>query len=214
MAPQYNKPKILLIDCEQSITDMLLSLGLNVREGSFGIPYTAKASPIEAFPVYGEFSSPNAAEQEIIVIDLSAPNPSSSPAGRTTDPNIELSWRSRASTGLIDPRPAGSEIASNQFDVVFSRGAIFVVFADFYEPQEFLVAQKLPGSSFRPGSVPYMSLVWYFLACLRRLVVGSRVGDEMIADGTSDLGRLVAPFLPGSHYNCVFSLELWMLLAG
>jgi hypothetical protein len=32
----------------------------------------------------------------------------------------------------------------------------------------------------------------------------------MIADGTSDLGRLVAPFLPGSHYNCVFSLEHWI----
>jgi hypothetical protein len=208
-APRYSKPKILLIDCEKTITEMLTGLGLNVREGSFGVPYTSKPGYSEAFPVYGDFSFPNAAEGEIIIIDLSAPNPGAKPGRSTTHENIELSWRSRASTGFIDPRPAGAELASNQFDVVFSRGAIFVVFAAFYEPQEFLVPQRQGGSEYRPASVSRPSSVWYFLTRLRHLGIQSRAGDEMIAKGASNVERLVAPFLPGGRYSCVFSLQHW-----
>jgi hypothetical protein len=161
--------------------------------------------------VYGEFSFPNVAEQEIVVVDLLAPNPGHRPAGRTTDSDIDLSWRSRLTNGLIDPRPAGAEIASQEFDVVFGRGTNFVVFADFYEPREFWVPQRQPQQPFRSASVSYVSSVWHFLTCLRQLVVRSREGNEMTADGTSDLGRLVTPFLQGSQYNCFFpSLQDWI----
>jgi hypothetical protein len=70
--PRYQKPKTLIIDTDPRVKKILQEMGLNDREGTFGQPYKVESSN-DFYPLISEFSLPNASEQELIIIDLAAP---------------------------------------------------------------------------------------------------------------------------------------------
>jgi len=71
---KYKKPKILLVDLEDSVHQRLESMGLNVRKGTFGRPYEVGAARTRDLRVVQPNAMlPNLHEQEIVIVDLTEP---------------------------------------------------------------------------------------------------------------------------------------------
>jgi len=205
---EYEKPKILLIDCHSGISEMLSDMGLNVRKGTFGRPYGVSRCN-DLLPVIGEFSLPNASEQEIVVLDLSTGPLLDRPRGAGVVSEFEEGWWARCLAGTIDPRPLGASLALPHFRPVIEHGAVFIIFAAYPHAQEFESALRAydrgPITSLRRFSAS----MWHFLDALGPLLITYRTGNEMTADEGSELGRLLSPFLSGSKYECVFPKPLF-----
>ena len=87
---KYHKPKILLIDLPSELTNKLKSAGFNVSAGTFGTPYKVEVSD-NYQTVIPNPNLPNFSEQEIIIIDLTAPSILNSPVfsqNRSSENNV------------------------------------------------------------------------------------------------------------------------------
>src|SRR5438067_759783 len=102
--PKYERPKILLIDVDKTVHEILESEGHNVVSGTFGTPYRVQKSAGYA-PVIVQATLPNYHEQEIIILDLVPGEPTASPSGEKFAPIEELDLWAKCSSGVIDPRP-------------------------------------------------------------------------------------------------------------
>jgi hypothetical protein len=122
------KPKILLVDLPENVANTVAQAGFNVQAGTFGRPYTV-AERQGYVQVSRSDDLPNYTEQEVIIIDLTAPATGpqqrgqgfgmSSPPGLYTEPG----------TGKIDPRPLAALGVCQDWHRVVEAGGNFVVFA-------------------------------------------------------------------------------------
>jgi len=125
---KYQKPKILLIDLPNELTNKLKSVGFNVSAGTFGSPYEVEISD-KYQPVIPSFNLPNFSEQEIIIIDLTAPPILNFPEGKKLTSEGEEDWWAKCSLGFIDPRPSVMSWVKKSFDQILNSGGVFVIFA-------------------------------------------------------------------------------------
>jgi len=138
---KYHKPKILLIDLPNELTNKLISSGFNVSAGTFGSPYKVEISD-EYQPVIPNLNLPNFSEQEIIIIDLTAPPILNSPAGKKITSEGEEDWWAKCSLGFIDPRPYIMSEVKKSFDRILYHGGAFVIFAQPRLYQKICLARK------------------------------------------------------------------------
>jgi hypothetical protein len=201
--PRYKKPKILLIDTDPEVGERLISMGLNVQEGSFGKRYKVQRSS-DFFPLLVSADLPNVSEQEIVVIDLLNREPTDRPQGEKLVPHTEWDWWVKGSNGVIDPRPRGAATACGDFNTILQSGGIFIVFASWLVKQEIRrCCQDLNGMLVGDQLVDYNP--WSFLDTLKYVPKTNILGEEMFLAGTSELAKLLFPFLEGSEYECTFS---------
>lgn len=125
---KYHKPKILLIDLPSELTNKLKSAGFNVSAGTFGSPYKVEVSD-NYQPVIPNPNLPNFSEQEIIIIDLTAPPILNFPEGKKLTSEGEEDWYAKCSLGFIDPRPSVMSWVTKSFDRILNSGGAFVIFA-------------------------------------------------------------------------------------
>ncbi|MBA7569037.1 hypothetical protein ES708_10774 [subsurface metagenome] len=125
---KYQKPKILLIDLPNKLTNKLKSVGFNVSAGTFGSPYKVEISD-NYQPVIPSFNLPNFSEQEIIIIDLTPPQILDVPKGKKIRSEGETDWWAKCSLGFIDPRPYVMSLVEESFDRILAHDGLFVVFA-------------------------------------------------------------------------------------
>lgn len=125
---KYQKPKILLIDLPNELTKKLKSTGFNVSAGTFGSPYKVEVSD-KYQPVIPKPNLPNFSEQEIIIIDLTAPPILNSPVGKKITSEGENDWWAKCGLGFIDPRPYVMSWVQKSFDRILAHDGLFVVFA-------------------------------------------------------------------------------------
>jgi len=138
---RYHKPKILLIDLPSELTNKMKSAGFNVSAGSFGSPYKVKVSN-NYQPVIPNLNLPNFSEQEIIIIDLTAPPILNFPAGKKITFEGEDDWWAKCSLGFIDPRPYVMSWVKESFDRILNNGGAFVIFAQPHLYQNICLARK------------------------------------------------------------------------
>lgn len=138
---KYQKPKILLIDLPNELTNKLKSSGFNVSAGTFGSPYKVEVSD-EYQPVIPNPNLPNFSEQEIIIIDLTLPQILDSPAGKKITSEGEDDWWAKCSLGFIDPRPRVMSWVKKSFDRILNNGGVFVIFAQPRLYQNIYLAEK------------------------------------------------------------------------
>lgn len=124
---KYHKPKILLIDLPSELTNKLKSAGFNVSAGTFCSPYKVEVSD-EYQPVIPNFNLPNFSEQEIIIIDLTAPPILNFPEGKKLTSEGEEDWWAKCSLGFIDPRPYIMSKVKKSLDRILNSGGVFVIF--------------------------------------------------------------------------------------
>jgi len=138
---KYHKPKILLIDLPSELTNKLKSAGFNVSAGTFGSPYKVEVSD-NYQTVIPNPNLPNFSEQEIIIIDLTAPPILNSPAGKKITSEGEDDWWAKCSLGFIDPRPYVMSWVKESFDRILNNGGAFVIFAQPHLYQNICLARK------------------------------------------------------------------------
>ena len=138
---KYQKPKILLIDLPNELTNKLKSVGFNVSAGTFGSPYKVKIRD-DYQPVIHNFNLPNFSEQEIIIIDLTAPPILNFPEGKKLTSEGEEDWWAKCSLGFIDPRPYIMSKVKKSFDRILNSGGVFVIFAQPRLYQNIYLAEK------------------------------------------------------------------------
>jgi len=138
---KYHKPKILLIDLPSELTNKLKSAGFNVSAGTFGTPYKVEVSD-NYQTVIPNPNLPNFSEQEIIIIDLTAPPILNSPAGKKITSEGEDDWWAKCSLGFIDPRPYVMSWVKDSFDRILNNGGAFVIFAQPHLYQNICLARK------------------------------------------------------------------------
>ncbi len=162
--PKFLKPKILLIDLPDAARANLVSAGYNVKIGTFGRPYWVQLSA-KWFPVIADPLLPNYTEQEVVIIDLTAPEMADRPTGRRKVPDGEFDWYGKANRGVIDPRSRSMCELRSQWDRLLEHGAVFVVFAQARLEQE-LVLGKLEDERLTTLPLPPLVDNWSFLSIL------------------------------------------------
>ncbi|MCD6456354.1 MAG: hypothetical protein J7K81_06155 [Methanophagales archaeon] len=209
--PEYQKPKILLVDLPDSVLDSVRSAGFNASAGTFGSPYKVELSDSYR-PVIYKSDLPNYTEQEIIIIDLTPPETLDSPEGEKVTSGGESDWWAKCSRSEIDPRPRVMSIVQNAFDRIFDYGGLFVIFAQSRLYQD-LVLAHVYRSRFNYG-VSELSTGskinadnWSFLSILSYLVVeSSDVGVEInVLEHDSQLSRFLWKTTRNAKYNATFN---------
>src|SRR2546422_4354960 len=111
---KYKRPKILLIDIDESAESAVARAGYNVSAGTFGTPYKVnRGSGYQ--PVIVEATLPNYTEQEIIVLDLDVGDRRGEPPAEKSVPLEELDWWAKSKSGVIEPRPKAKGQTQKQF---------------------------------------------------------------------------------------------------
>ena len=208
--PEYQKPKILLVDLPDSVLDSVRSAGFNASAGTFGSPYKVELSD-SSQPVIYKSDLPNYTEQEIIIIDLTPPETLDNPEGEKMTSEGENDWWAKCSRGEIDPRPRAMSMVRNAFDRIFDHGGLFVIFAQSRLYQD-LVLASVYRSRLHYG-VPELSTEskinadnWSFLSILSDLVIESDVGVEInVLEHDSQLSRFLWKTTRNAKYNATFN---------
>ncbi len=163
--PRYPKPKILLVDLPDEATAKLTAAGFNVQAGTFGRPYRVPAQD-GYLPVIAQAHLPNYTEQEVVIIDLTSPEPTDGPEGTRAVAEGEQDWYAKTSRGLIDPRPRVMAMVSDDWNRILASGGAFVVFAQPRLWQELVYAAARYGMFDRAREIHYDN--WSFLPILSR----------------------------------------------
>ncbi len=208
--PEYQKPKILLVDLPDSVLDSVRSAGFNASAGTFGSPYKVELSDSSRPVIYKSYL-PNYTEQEIIIIDLTPPETLDNPEGERMTSEGENDWWAKCSRGEIDPRPRAMSMVRNAFDRIFSHGGLFVIFAQSRLYQD-LVLAHVYRSRLHYG-VPELSTGskinadnWSFLSILSDLVIESDDGTEInVIEHDSQLSRFLGKTIRNAKYNATFN---------
>lgn len=215
---KYQKPKILLIDLPTECIDGLRSAGFNASAGTFGSPYKVTCEDVYQ-PVIGKYSLPNYTEQEIIFVDLTAPETIDGPEGQKALPEWENDWWARCSWGNIDPRPRFMHGLQRYFNRIFIHGGLFVIFAQPRLPQNLVWARVSGGKLHIEREIP--ADIWSFLFILSsdNLEIEIDSGEEIrVRDYDEPVFRFLQKNTKGAKYTATFSPtyrinKIWMPIA-
>jgi hypothetical protein len=204
---RFPKPKILLVDMRDNSEAVLRAAGYKISTGTFGTPYAIPQKSDSYRLVPREFSVPNYAEQEIVVIDLT-PRPTLPKAEREPEEAVvgDYDFWAKCNYGVIDPRPAGMAILRSAFDRIVQHGGVFVVFAD-----ESLTAETIRAKSTNRGIEPIRNATydaWSFLTMLdsSRFTTNFVQGSEINSSpGTNPLSKLIDRHIKGAHFTCTMA---------
>jgi hypothetical protein len=210
--PNYQRPKILLIDLPETVLNSVRSAGFNASAGTFGSPYKVELGDGYQ-PVIHKAYLPNYTEQEIIIIDLTPSETLDSPEGEKVTSEGENDWWAKCSRGEIDPRPRAMCIVQNAFDRTFDHGGLFVIFAQPRLRQD-LVLTHVYHSRLHYG-VPELSTEskinadnWSFLSILSPgyFEIKSDSGEEISVPGyDSQLFHFLRETVRNARYTATFN---------
>src|SRR5437667_480309 len=176
--PKYDRPKILLIDMDESVQKLLERQGYNVAPGTFGTPYRVQKHA-GYLPVIFKATLPEFHEKEIIILDLVPHEPTTEPPGEKLVPMEDLDLWAKCSDGVIDPRPRVMAMVQEKLDRILRNGGAFVVFADDRNKQDLVRARsdKFNNVFIESKDIPYDN--WSFLSILSWLNITSDYGEEI-----------------------------------
>lgn len=177
-SPQYEKPKILLIDLPDECFSTVKDAGFNVCKGSFGAPYKVVMSDGYS-QIIGTSSLPNYTEQEIVFIDLTTPELLPHVKGEKAVSEGRIDWWASHSFGYIDPRPKLMSAVQKEFRRIFSHGGVFVVFAQPYLTQKYYLGRINQRTGYFEPSSEIPANNWSFLP-LQVVGLSSDTGREVV----------------------------------
>lgn len=206
---KYQKPKILLVDLPENALTRLQAAGLNARAGSFGRPYLV-GDRGDYVPVIPNGQLPNYDEQEIVVIDLSDPEPleeEQQPQGGVSNhPGYYLSGSPR----IVDPRPLLSWMWSNLGDRILEHRGLFVIFAHFRSKYTYYLGETDSYSARLSSSAPIVTDNWSFLSSTshRKFTFDLDMGTEVfLADEDFVISDLLRKHLKGISFSTSIRTE-------
>lgn len=203
--PRYPKPKILLVDLPEEAKGRLVDSGFNVQTGTFGRPYRVPAQ--DGFlPVIAQANLPNYTEQEVVIIDLTPPEPTDGPEGTRSISDGEMDWYAKTSRGYIDPRPRVMAMVSDDWNRILESGGAFVVFAQPRFRQELVFAKARYGMFDRATEIHFDN--WSFLPILSRENLKIEVDhgtESKVRESVDFLEKFLRGHQPGLEFEAVLT---------
>jgi len=202
--PRFPKPKILLVDLPEGATARLSAAGFNVVSGTLGRPYRVPRSD-NYVPVIAQPHLPNYTEQEVVIIDLKAPDPVDEPEGTKHVSEGEPDWFATASRGVIDPRPRVMAWVQDDWNRILESDGVFVVFAQPRYRQKTVLATARYGRFEREEPLAFDN--WSFLPILSRenIKIEGDHGTESQLENSVDF---LESFLRGHQAGLAFDTVL------
>jgi hypothetical protein len=165
--------------------------------------------------VFVQAHLPNYTEQEVVIIDLTSPEPSDAPEGTKAVAEGEPDWFARAGRGVIDPRPRVMAMVSGDWNRILQAGGAFVVFAQPRLRQELVYTTARHGMLDRAREIHHDN--WSFLPILSQenIKIVSDHGTESQVRPTVDF---LEKFLRSHQPSLIFEADLtptfWTTLEG
>ena len=123
--PKFTKPRIMLVDMDESTKKALVDEGFNVCSGSFGTPIEVERSN-QVYPVQLDWALLEGhEEQEILIINTAKPAASVAEFTFPCD-GVEALWQA-AIRGNIDSRPLMMRSIQTAVDAIVDHGGICIV---------------------------------------------------------------------------------------
>jgi hypothetical protein len=204
-AVKFKKPKILLVDLPEGVTQRLQSLGLNVQAGTFGKAYNMPLDDTHRFHIICPNAYlPNINEQEIIVIDVSEPEPDphASHLSDFTPPDFGfcVPARSRA----INPRTFSMAASQNLVDRLLATAGIVIVFVR--QRLDYTVYRYTRGPDAREfyTNQQFNLTTWGFSEYLDQQRIGIELdhGYEIqVCESHDDLSRILAKYIDAAEFD-------------
>lgn len=204
--PRYPKPKILILDLKDDTAKALENSGYAVSVGTFGTPYKIPSKDSSYEPVVTQFSVPNYAEQEVVVIDLTPSKSLDKPSKEKVAVEDEYGYWGKRNYGEIDPRPVAMSIFRSSFDKILAHGGAYIIFADDRTYNEIVYARATSRGIDIDHSKKFDN--WSFLTALHssRFEMSFTHGSEInVLRQSHPLGKLLARHIKGASFNCTFA---------
>lgn len=146
IAIKYNKPEILMIDCEKEVSDKLKEKGFNIENGSFGKKYKVRNEYMRKHCICND-KIDNIVEKDVIIIDMKQ---------RETDEVIDLTNLELLEDGLylttgknqkkFNPINFASNFKyGNNFRKLKTKDSIFIIFVDKEIKEKYIFANMKNG---------------------------------------------------------------------
>ncbi|WP_269633133.1 hypothetical protein [Pelomonas sp. BJYL3] len=209
------KPKVFLVDLDDSVTLALRDSGINATAGSFGTPYRCEISSSYQPWRNSERLPDGYAEQEIIFVDLAC-EPADGPIGELQCALDSDGYWIGCDKGIIDPRFSAAIVARPRFDRIVAAGGVVVVFA-MPESGVSVVTGRKSRQTFHVKE-PVQVDEWSFLGALKSVRVSRLSGEEIVVcEQQSLIGRALSAELFSMRYECtlhpIYNHTNWKVLA-
>jgi hypothetical protein len=198
---KFEKPKILLIDLDPAVCEVLQRDGWNVTRGTFGKPYrVSNRLPFEPIVINAVLS--DYAEQEIVAINLDSPKPDGGPPVPGL-PDGEPQFFAKTTRGVIDPRPRTMIALQEAFGrILVNGGGIFVIFGSPLIRQTTVYAKRYGHQLIEEQAIDLD--LWCFLQTLSDIEVKEDHGTEIAVNDRSELAISLEKFLTDAAFTCSF----------
>jgi len=138
----YDSPSLLCIGTSYAVNAALKEAGYKVLEGSFGAPYPAENVDGGYVPLLVDTYLPAGWQECKVVVFNQVAEAQYSPSGYPTAPKRDGCIWVKQDSEIIDPRPAAMQRRQLDTCRMLKHGAVFVVLADHYHPQNLLLARE------------------------------------------------------------------------
>jgi hypothetical protein len=127
--PRYLHPKIFAVDLAPEDVQAIARGGYNVATATFGLPTRVVAKPGSFQYLRLNAKLHGYTEQEVIVVDLAAPEAVPAQLDDTPASREQSVWV-KLDSGTIDPRPRAMIAVRDALDRIHSHGGVFILLAE------------------------------------------------------------------------------------
>lgn len=198
--PKFTKPRIMLVDMDESTKKALVDEGFNVCSGSFGTPIEVERSN-QVYPVQLDWALLEChEEQEILIINTAKPAAS---VAEFTFPGdgVEALWQA-ATRGNIDSRPLMMRSIQTAIDAIVDHGGICIVLLGNRYQSTILRGHMYGRTNFRDTEREMDVSSWDFSSDTERLRDEDANGEEITFECSyGDFTRLLLKGANGARYQ-------------
>lgn len=207
---KLQRPKILLLDLDETVEKALGETWADVVSASLGTPYKVKRDSgfqqvIQPDVLYGH------EEVDLVAVDLSMRDIAETSAGQPHKPRGEIDLWAKCDKGYIDSRVRTVVSESIAFERISSGGGVFVVFASVRSQMDFCMARASSGGLY--DQTPIDRDVWALTQDLGHMQVDADAGENINVVDTSPVGTVLAKYLAGARFECTLRSNFMMRAA-
>jgi hypothetical protein len=193
-APEYDEPKILLVDLEEEVAEELACRSFSVSEATLGEPYRVEQEA-EYYPIERTADFPHDyKEHDIVVLDIGFEVRRARTDERLSLPDGVDDWWVNHKSGYVNPRGLYGKEVRNGFDKILRNGGVFIIFAGSVDRHQFVRGHRSVHGRLK-GEEPTHHSNWNFLGLLSQIVVRKESGAVVsLCDEIDNEGLLPALF--------------------
>lgn len=206
-----SKPRICLIDIENSVEEKLSSLGFNLSNGTLGNPVVVNNTNVfdSKLCLLNTHFPSNLQEHDIVVLDLKMP--STIPykvEEHTRKPNDDNPFYFICKYPLkkFDPRPFGAFQLKSELEKIFMHQGILIVFSNSNYKYDYTFGEiKYGNRSIRDQNETSLEIYSFYESMPK---TNSIIGDEIIYNNKYPKFDFLKRYIEGSRYGVTFKQPL------